>query len=353
VKKIFINGKFFAQPVTGTQRYAREVLKQIDDLVLEEEFRNLDLEVLIPRSAVSVPHYSNFRVRTVGRSHGTVWEQLELPRHCRDQLLLTLSGGAPISHSHNVVTIHDAAVFEAPSGYSMAYRAWYRSLYRRMARTARHILTNSQFSRSEIVKWCGAESGKITMTYLGGEHLSRVKAESSVIRRLGISGMYVFAVSSNNPNKNFARISQALGSFAGKGVEVVIAGGQDRKVYAGQNRPLSGVRKLGYVSDGELKALYENAACFVFASLYEGFGLPPLEAISCGCPIVVSRVAALPEIFDGVAVFCDPYSAEDIRRAVEEALHSPPASADELRAFARKYSWRTCARETLRVLHAL
>jgi glycosyltransferase involved in cell wall biosynthesis len=353
VKKIYINGKFFAQRVTGTQRYAREVLRQIDELAAEENYRNLTFEVLIPRSAVLVPRYSNLHIRTVGRLHGTAWEQLELPRYCRDHLLLTLSGGAPIFHSRNVITIHDAAVFAAPGGYSMAYRIWYRSLYRRMARTAVHILTNSQFSRSEIVKWCGASPEKITITYLGSEHLSYVRADLSVLRRLGISGVYVLAASSHNPNKNFARISQALGYLASKGIGVVIAGGRDRKVYAEQKGLVSGICTLGYVSDEKLKALYENAACFVFASLYEGFGLPPLEAIASGCPIVVSRVAALPEVFGGVAVFCDPYSAEDIGRAVEQALQSPPASPDELRQFAGKYSWRTCARETLGAIRSL
>jgi glycosyltransferase involved in cell wall biosynthesis len=107
------------------------------------------------------------------------------------------------------------------------------------------------------------------------------------------------------------------------------------------------------VSDPELKCLYENAACFVFASLYEGFGLPPLEAMSCGCPVVVSRTASLPELFDGAAFFCDPYNPEDIAAAIQRAIKSPPAAADELKAFARTFSWGKCARETLELLKRL
>jgi glycosyltransferase involved in cell wall biosynthesis len=107
---------------------------------------------------------------------------------------------------------------------------------------------------------------------------------------------------------------------------------------------------LGYVTDPELKALYENASCFVFPSLYEGFGLPPLEAMSSGCPVVVSRAGSLPELFDGVAFFCDPYDPEDIATAIQRAVESPRSAAGDLKAFARKFSWATCAGQTLEAI---
>lgn len=353
MKKVYVNGKFFCQPVTGTQRYARELLNQIDKLSSEEAYRNFAFEILVPKSAYSIPHYANLRVRAVGRLNGTGWEQLELPLYCGGQILVTLSGGAPILYPRNVIAIHDAAVFAAPAGYSMAYRVWYRNLYRIMARKAKHILTNSNFSKSEIVKWCGATPEHISVTYLGSDHFSSVETDSTALARFGICGAYVLAVSSHNPNKNFSRLGMALKHLKEGGIEVVIAGGQDSRVYRDGMRPPGEIRTLGYVSDSELKALYENAACFVFASLYEGFGLPPLEAISAGCPIVVSRVASLPEIFEGTAVFCDPYSPDDIANAVERALQSPPAPSEELKAFARKFNWDKCARETLDALNRI
>ena len=353
VKKIYVNGKFLSQAITGTQRYAREVLNGVDKLLSEDEYRNINIEVLIPKSARSIPRFKNLLVRTVGTTNGTVWEQLELPRYCRGQILLTLSGGAPILHPRNVITIHDAAVFAAPSGYSLAYRLWYRNLYRRMAQKAEYVLTNSNFSKSEIVKWCGATPEKISVTYLGSDHFSAVDSDSTALAKFGLSGAYVLAVSSHNPNKNFARIGVALSHLKEAGLDVVVAGGSDSRVYRNGGRPSNVIRTLGYVSDPELKALYENAACFVFASLYEGFGLPPLEAISAGCPIVVSRTASLPEIFEGVGVFCDPYSPNDIANAVQQALQSPPATADQLRAFANKFNWGKCARETFDILNRI
>jgi len=284
---------------------------------------------------------------------GTWWEQLDLPRHCRGHLLVTLSGGAPILHSRNVITIHDAAVFAASGAYSLAYRLWYQQLYRRMARKAEHIFTVSNFSKAEIVKWCAAAPEKISVTYLGSEHFSNLEADPSALRRFGISGRYVLAVGSQNPNKNFQRTAQAVSRLSKKGIGVVIAGGSDYRIFRRSLDLPDGVRVLGYVSDAELKSLYQNASCFVFASLYEGFGLSPLEAISSGCPVVVSRAASLPELYDGAAEFCDPLQPDDITAAVERVLQSPPATADELKTFAGKFSWKKCARETLEVLENL
>jgi glycosyltransferase involved in cell wall biosynthesis len=284
---------------------------------------------------------------------GTKWEQIELPWYCHGQILFTLSGGAPLLHSRNVVTIHDAAVVAAPAGYTPAYRLWHQNVCRRMARTAEHIFTNSNFSKSEIVKWYGATPEKISVTYLGSDHFSRIESDSSALARLGISGKYVLAVSSHNPNKNFHRVVQAICHLNKTEIQFVIAGAHDRRVYGKSTRLSDAVRALGYVSDSELKALYENAACFVFASLYEGFGLPPLEAMASGCPVVISRAGSLPELFDDTAFFCDPYHPEDIAAAIQRAVKSPPETADQLKTFARKFSWGKCARETLEVLKQL
>jgi glycosyltransferase involved in cell wall biosynthesis len=353
MKKIYINGKFFCQRITGTQRYARELLNQLDRLLSAEDNTEMAIEILVPKCVYSMPQYTNLKVQTVGRTSGTEWEQIELPFHCRGNVLFTPCGGAPVLHSRNVVTIHDAAVIAAPAGYSLAYRLWYRNVCRRMARKAEHIFTNSNFSKSEIVKWYGAAAEKISVTYLGSDHFLRLEADASALTRFGISGQYVLAVSSHNPNKNFHRLVEAVRHLGATVTQLVIAGGQDSRVYRESMRLPAGVCVLGYVSDPELKALYENASCFVFPSLYEGFGLPPLEAISSGCPVVVSRTASLPEVFEGAAFFCDPYCPEDIAAAIQRAVKSPPEIAGELTEFARKFSWEHCARATLEILTCL
>ena len=152
VKKIFINGKFFCQRITGTQRYARELLGQFDLLLSAGYTKDLALEVLVPATVSPLPRYRNIPVRAVGRMSGVIWEQLELPQYCRGEILFTPSGGAPLLHTRNVVTIHDAAVSAMPAGYSPAYRLWYRNVCRQVAPKAEHIFTVSNFSKSEIVK---------------------------------------------------------------------------------------------------------------------------------------------------------------------------------------------------------
>jgi len=353
LKTIYINGKFFSQRVTGTQRYARELLNQFDKLLAGGNYRNISLEILVPRGALSVPQYTNLHVRTVGRMGGTKWEQIELPQYCHGQVLFTLSGGAPLLHSRNVITIHDAAVFAAPMGYSRAYRLWYQNLYRRVASKAEHIFTVSKFSMAEIVKWCSVGPEKLSVTYLGSDHFSRLEADASALTRFGISGSYVLAAGSHNPNKNFDRVMQAVCQHCNADTALVIAGGHDSRVFRSSTTQLASVLELGYVSDPELKKLYQHASCFVFASLYEGFGLPPLEAIASGCPIVVSRAASLPELFNGVASFCDPYDPKDIAAAIQRSIESPPVGTDKLKAFARTFRWERCARETLEVLSHL
>jgi glycosyltransferase involved in cell wall biosynthesis len=350
VKKIFINGKFLSQRITGTQRYAREILDQFDLLLSSQETRDISIEVLVPRSAGSIPNYRNLRVRSVGRLNGVGWEQLELPHYCRGEILFTPSGGAPVLHARNVITIHDAAVSAMPAGYAPAYRIWYRNVCRMIAPKAEHIFTDSNFSKSEIVKWYGGNPKKISVVYLGSDHLRRVAAEKSIFQRLGIAGKYILAVSSHNPNKNFRRIVEAVELLGRTDMELLIAGGEDKRIYREGIRFPERTRALGYVTDAELKALYENATCFVFASLYEGFGLPALEAMASGCAVVLSRTACLPEIFDDVAHFCDPYSSQEIAAAIERTLQSPPATPVQLREFAARFTWERCARETLDVL---
>jgi glycosyltransferase involved in cell wall biosynthesis len=352
VKKIYINGKFLGQRITGTQRYARQLLKELDCLLWAEKHWNVEIEILVPGCVQVLARYQSLKVRTVGSMSGTSWEQVELPRFCRGQLLFTLSGGGPILHSRNVVTIHDAAVVASPAGYSWAYRSWHANLCRRMAHTAEHIFTVSNFSKSEIMKYYGAPAEKISVTYLGGDHLCGFAADPAALERFRICGKYILAASVQNPNKNLERLVQAVSHHNGSSIPLLIAGGSDSKVYRRMQLP-EGVRSLGYVTDMELKALYENAACFVFPSLYEGFGLPPLEALSLGCPVVTSRAGSLPEIFTGAAFFCDPYDPDDIAMAIDRAVKSRDATGDELKLFARKFSWAKCARQTLEIIEAI
>lgn len=256
-------------------------------------------------------------------------------------------------HSRNVVTIHDAAVVAVPAGYALPYRLWHQTICRWMAQRSEHVFTDSLFSQSEIVKWYGAPQDKVSVHYLGSDHFFSLQADASVLTRFEISGQYILAVSSYNPNKNFLRVIEAINRLNNVDAQVVLVGGTDDRIYGETVTLPAGVRSLGYVSDSELKALYQHAACFVFASLYEGFGLPPLEAMSTGCPVVLSRAASLPELFKGAALFCDPYDPDNIAAAINRALDAPLLTAQESESFARAFTWNRCAREVLDIIQSM
>jgi glycosyltransferase involved in cell wall biosynthesis len=349
LKEVFLNGRFLSQAVTGVQRYAGELIKALGAILAERaggEGR-ASFTVLAPPGAGGAPALGSIPIREVGRLRGHAWEQLELAVHSRSGLLVSLANSAPLVRRRQLVTIHDAGVFAQPQAYSFAFRTWYRCLLRGLARRARAVITDSTFSREEIQRYCPAAGARVRVVFPGGDHLLAIKSDEEVFRRLGIGERpYLLAVGSRNPLKNHAGIGQALGQLPG-GPELVIAGREDRRVFGrAVPPPPDRVRWAGYVTDGELRALYQRALCLVHPSFYEGFGLPPLEAMSLGCPVVASRAASLPEVLGEAALYCDPASPDDIARRVAE-LFGDPALRDELRRRglerARRFRWRDCA----------
>jgi glycosyltransferase involved in cell wall biosynthesis len=232
----------------------------------------------------------------------------------------------------NLVTIHDASVFAIPEAYSRSFRLWYRTLLPVLGRTALRVATVSEFSRTELSHRAGIPAGKLAVVSQGSEHILKAPADTRVFARLPVSpGNYILAVGSQAPHKNLGLLASALDRLDGSAPPLVLAGGANLSVFSGTGtREREGAHSAGYVTDGELRALYENACCFVYPSLYEGFGIPPLEAMRCGCPVIVSRAASLPEVCGDAALYCDPRDADDLARTIGMLLREPGRS-DELR----------------------
>jgi glycosyltransferase involved in cell wall biosynthesis len=355
--RIVINGRFLTQTVTGVQRYAIELTKALDELlgrgVIDAE--RYKFELLAPLSGAADLSLRHIQIRRQGNLSGSLWEQFELPWLTRDALLINLCNAAPLAVSRQLVTLHDAAVHAVPEAYSRAFRIWYKLLLPNVGRIARRVITVSQFSRSEITRRFGVAESKCVVIGEGKEHMQKVAADKSALERHGIGRRpYVLAVSSASPNKNFRAIVQAIQWLGAAPFDLVIAGGTNPRIFSDAGAKLPDfVRHVGYVSDGELKALYEAAACFVYPSFYEGFGLPPLEAMACGCPVIVSRAASLPEVCGDAALYCDPTDPRDIAKQMSDLVFD-----DGLRARlrqrglerAQQFSWERCARETWAVI---
>lgn len=351
MRSIAINGRFLSQPITGVQRYAFELLRALDRLLLGGMLEAIPVNVYVPPDTTNLPPFSVLNIRRVGHFTGQAWEQLDLSRCARGALLFTPCGGAPVMHKPHVVTIHDACAFATPNAFTRTYGVYYRNLFRFIARSAAHVITVSEFSRREIVKHLAIPESKITCTYLSGEHILRNTQDRGILEEHGLrENKFILAVGSKNPNKNLTGFAHACRLLPKGNIQVAIAGGTNPTIFGDVSLSSDTLIQLGFVNDSQLRSLYEHAAFFVFPSLYEGFGLPPLEAISLGCPVVVSNSASLPEIFGGAAVYCNPHSPEDIAKQALRVLDGDHPDREFLVAHASKFTWERCARDTWSIL---
>ncbi|GAM08234.1 protein RfbU [Geobacter sp. OR-1] len=347
---IYLNGRFLTQSITGVQRYAHEVIKALDELIASGKIdaSGYNFELLVPPDVEELPDYRAVSVRSVGRLTGHYWEQFELPFHSRDGVLVSLTNAAPLFKRNQVVTIHDAAVFAFPEAYSFFFRLWYRVLMKLLGRIARMIITVSNFSCNELITYCSINTEKIRVIYEGKEHITATPADEHILKQYNLaSRKYVLASGSTNPNKNIQSVIAAVKLLGHTDIKVVVAGGANPKVFKlSQAHEADNIVNVGYVNDGELRALYEHALCLVYPSFYEGFGLPPLEAQACGCPVIVSSAASLPEVCQGAALFCNPYDATDIVASIRRLIFEP-GLREEMRRNglekAERLSWTACA----------
>lgn len=359
IDTLFVNGRFLDQPLTGVQRYARELMARIDGL-LDQDPAGAGLEVvcLAPRGATAPAGWKRIRLRQVGTHRGNLWEQVDLPSCLRGGLLFSPANIGPAFHANQAVTLHDASVFAVPQAYSALFRAKYRFVFGQLARRARLVLTDSVFSQRELARHLHVDPARFAVVPLGGDHLQGVAADESVLDANGLRGQeYLLMVASRSPHKNVARLIEAVRRVKG-GTRFVLVGGSFKGVFrdAGPEDLPAHVTRLGYVDDPGLKALYENAQGFIFPSLYEGFGLPVLEAMSCGCPVLCSRAASLPEVGGTAVEYFDPLDVDAIRHALERFVADPALRA-RMKAAGRLqaagFSWERTARETLRRITAL
>ncbi len=215
------------------------------------------------------------------------------------------------------------------------------------------MITDSQFSREELSRRAGIPHDKLDVLPLGADHVLHSPADKGVFHRLPVGpGRYILAVGSRSPHKNLGALVAAVAALGVKQLPLVLAGGTNARVFAASARSESSI-DAGYVTDGELRALYENALCFVFPSLYEGFGLPPLEAMLCGCPALVSNAGPLPEVCGSGARYCNPRDPDDIARGIREIVAEPGRREQQVRAGtarAREFTWQRSVHELISIL---
>ncbi len=352
---VYINGRFLTQRVTGVQRYAREVLGELDELLASGD-DGLGWTLVAPRGT-PLPALRHVQCSHRGRLAGHAWEQLELPWIARDGFLVSFGSTGPCFKHHQAITVHDAAVYRVPEAFSWRFRVWYRLVIRAIVRRSPRTMVVSQFAARETQAFFGGRADRLEVVAEGWQHLQRAESDDSILRAHGLeNGSYVLAVSSPTPNKNFALVSQAMLHLRDVPLRLVIAGASDPRVFA--SAPVGDearATRVGYVSDAQLKSLYENARLFVFPSKYEGFGIPPLEAMALGCPVAASDIEAVREVCGDAARYFDPRDARGLARLLRELWGSDAELAtmrERGRARAAGYSWNETARKSLATIRA-
>lgn len=313
---IFINSRFLTQPTTGVQRYAIELsirLKQIDP----------SIQFICPENVLHNDIFEKLGAKIIGTKTGHLWEQIDLPRFLKkngNPILINLCNTAPAFYKNKISVLHDIIYKLYPQSCSLLFRLWYLMLIPRVVKTSLKLITVSEFSREEISNNFGYPKDKISIVY------NAVNKNFHSIGKKENTTPYLLAVSSITYHKNYDRMVKAFIQLYNSGninINLFVIGGTSNS-FAKQNYDVSNIPIYfqGRVSDEKLIELYQNAEAFVFPSLYEGFGIPPLEAQACGCPVISSNTAAMPEILGDSVIYFDPENIDDIQNAMYSIINN-------------------------------
>ena len=293
------------------------------------------------------------------------WEMALRP----PDLLFVPAHVLPIVHPRrSVVTIHDLGYLYYPQAHRLLDRVYLDLSTRYNARAATHLIADSAATRCDLIERYGIEPDKITVVYPGYDETTfqpvrDEEAIEAVKARYDIAGDYILFVGTLQPRKNLIRLIKAFSllQYPMSNIQLLISG---KKGWLYEDifqrvKELGLEEKVvftGYIPEGDLPALLSGARLFVFPSLYEGFGLPVLEALACGAPVVCSNVSSLPEVAGDAALLVDPLDVEELVAALERVLDDEELRAELIeRGFeqVRRFSWERCARETLDVLESV
>ncbi|MBC8122390.1 MAG: glycosyltransferase family 4 protein [Gemmatimonadaceae bacterium] len=363
MRSIIVNGSFLKRQVTGVARYAREVTKRLlqhENVLVACDDLSVCTE-LDPQRVLHVPR------SWAGRALGSkAWSQLDLPRRVGSHVLWSAENIGPLGVRNHVLTIYDIAALEHPEWFRCDFVATYRFYLPRLIKQVKAVTTISEYSRARIVEWfrLSEEQVSVAPCAVDARFQPCPTHEIAAVRgRYNLPERYILSVSSLEPRKNLRNLLEAWRRLAEQdrdGVGLVIAG-ERGKVFANDDyrmllERLPSVTFTGYFPDGDLPALYSGALGLVYPSLYEGFGLPPLEAMACGTPVITCNNTSLPEVVGEDALFVEPLEPDSIAGALALLIKDEPLRlklAQRGRQRAGLFDWDRSAQLIYRKLDAV
>lgn len=308
---IVINARFLTQPITGVQRYAIEISKR-----LRHNYTENELCFISPKNIIHNEVASQLKVQISGRFTGHIWEQFELPLLVdKHDLLINLCNTAPILIRNKIVTIHDLAYHFDDGWYSKKFKAFYSFLIPRIFQSSLKIVTVSNTVKSEMLN-----------------HFKNIPSKKIVVISCALASEFsdnftntlkdkkiLLTVGSMDPRKNLTNLIKAFDFVNDKGIVLKIVGGGAKSFKKNKNTPYNNrqIEFLGRVNDEELKLLYHKAYAFIFPSFYEGFGIPPLEALHSDCILLGSDIPVFREIYQKNMIYFDPQRPKSIAEKID------------------------------------
>lgn len=348
----------------GIGRYVRELVRALAVLDAQTPYRLFVAGVT--RTALPPlpgPNFTWHPTRVTPRWFARLWHRLQLPLPVE-----VFTGRVPLFHAtdftlpptlpgtRTLLTVHDLSFVRAPETATPVLKAYLDEVVPRSVRRATHILADSQATKDDLVALYGTAPEKVTVL-LGGVNAEFAPVTDSA-RRTAVrrqynlpDNPYIFSVGTVQPRKNYARLIEALAQLGPAFAEVhlVIAGGRgwlDGPIYRAVNEfgLAERVHFTGFARDEDLPALYAEAICLAYPSLYEGIGFPVLEAMACGTPVVTSAISSLPEVAGDAAILIDPYNVDELTAALRRVLEDDALRADLVARGYRRAAWFTWER---------
>ncbi|GAB3054946.1 glycosyltransferase family 1 protein [Acinetobacter apis] len=335
---MFVNCRNLVGHTTGVQRYTKKIIEGWDSSLIQQ---------ISPEE------------KFASGVKGHLWEQLVLPKYCKEKKLLWCpSNTGPLSYTNQVLTIHDTVPFDHPEWLNPKFVWWYKFLQPKLVHKVKHIITISEFSKRKIIEHFKVPDDKVSVVY-NGVDISDMDFDINANNKFSNLPPYILSVGSLEPRKNLSRLISAFVDYKREtksDIKLVIVGKKGVSRVFGE----SGINEIdtddiiftGHVSDQELQYLYKNTLAFCYPSLYEGFGLPPLEAMQFAVPVLTSNTTAIEELCKNRAILIEPTSINSISEGIFNILNGgiSKETINDNVEYVKNFSWNKCAKQTFQIL---